>query len=262
MCIKFVLSIAAVICIVSCHTIDRNNSSGTSEAVNAADTTFVYRARTVSVSQTGSLMLYKPVFNGGLDLLCEYDCHPTEGDERVFVAAGAYTKSYNWSKLDHDLIAGPHIDDKFYEGYDEPANSGAFYYLHTEKRWDFVHDDYRQCLRDISETGACVAFSQVMLLSDREICSIHPRAKPNKLRHRRALCDINHELYIVDSKYKVSMFEFARLLKTIGVIDGLYMDMGSMRYSAYREFDGLEWVEIHPRNRFTKYCSNYLVFYR
>ena len=250
MSIRFVLSIAAAMCIVSCHNIGPTNSP------------FVYPDQTVIVSQTGSLKLYKPVFNGGIELLCEYDCHPTEGDDRVFVAAGAYTKSYNWSELDHALIAGPHIDDKFYEGYDEPANSGAFYYLHSEKRWGFVHDGYRQFLRDISETGECVAFSQVMLLSDREICSIHPRANPNKLRHRRAICDVNHELYIVDSKYKVTLFEFAECLKTLGAINALYMDMGSMRYSAYREFDGGGWVEIHPRNRMTKYCSNYLVFCR
>lgn len=35
-----------------------------------------------------------------------------------------------------------------------------------------------------------------------------------------------------------------------------------MRYSAYKEFASGEWTEIHPRNRVTKYCSNYLVFYR
>ena len=263
MSIKFVLSIIVTICIVSCHTIGRNNSTGTSEAVNTADTTFAYHAQTVIISQTGSLRLYKPIFNGGLVLLCEYDCKPTEGDDCVFVAAGAYTKSYDWSKFDHGLIAGPHINDKFYEGYVEPANSGAFYYIHSEKRWGFVCEDFEQTLQDIAAAGEpCVGFSQVMLLSEGEVCSIHSRSNPSKLRHRRAICDINHELYIVDSKYKVTLFEFAECLKTLGAINALYMDMGSMRYSAYREYDGGEWVEIHPRNRLTKYCSNYLVFYR
>lgn len=46
----------------------------------------------------------------------------------------AYTKSYTWSKFDHNLIAGPHIDGEFYEGYTEDANSGAFYYIHSSKK--------------------------------------------------------------------------------------------------------------------------------
>ena len=58
------------------------------------------------------------------------------------------------------------------------------------------------------------------------------------------------------------MSEFAKCLKAIGVIDGLYMDMGSMKYSAYKEFAEGDWTEIHPRNSKTKYCSNYLVFNR
>lgn len=56
----------------------------------------------------------------------------------------AYTKSYTWSKFDHNLIAGPHIDGEFHEGYTEDANSGAFYYIHSSKKWDFVYNGYGQ----------------------------------------------------------------------------------------------------------------------
>ena len=261
--VLLVLSTASAMCMVSCQNRHQENVTMASEPAKTADITSVCQDQTVIVSETDCLKLYKPVFNGGIELLCEYDCHPTEADNRVFVAAGAYTKSYNWSKFEHSLIAGPHIDDKFYEGYDEPANSGAFYYVHSERRWAFVHDGFAKALREVSAVkGQCVGFSQVMLLSGGEMCDIHPRSNPNKLRHRRALCNINHELYVVDSKNKISMSEFAKCLKAIGVIDGLYMDMGSMKYSAYKEFAEGDWIEIHPRNSKTKYCSNYMVFNR
>ena len=186
----FLLGVAAGMSFISCRNVSQ------CDVTSVSDTTVI-------VSETDSLKLYKPLFEGGIKLLSEYDCRPTDGDDHVFVAAGAYTKSYTWSKFDHNLIAGPYIDDKFYEGYEEPANSGAFYYVHSEKRWGFVYDGYAQALRDLSAAGVpCMAFSQVMLVSGGEVCGIHPRSNPNKLRHRRAICNINDELYIVDSRRK------------------------------------------------------------
>ena len=55
------------------------------------------------------------------------------------------------------------------------------------------------------------------------------------------------------------MYEFAKCLKVARVFHGLYM--GNMKYSAYKTTYGYEWIEIHPRNPLTKYCSNYIVFY-
>ena len=244
----FLLSVAAGMSFISCRNVSQYDVASVSDT-------------TVIVSETDSLKLYKPLFEGGIKILSEYDCRPTEGENHVFVAAGAYTKSYNWSKFDHGLIAGAHIDGKFHEGYVEPANSGAFYYIHSDKRWGFVYEGYEQMLRDISAADTLsVGFSQVMLVSDGEVCGIHPRSNPTKLRHRRAICSFNDELYIVDSKHKITIFDFAQCLKASGVTDALYMDMGGMKYSAYREYAGGEWIEIHPRNRKTKYCTNYVVF--
>ena len=257
------LCVAAGMCFMSCRNGHTSGADAAPEATMPSDSMSVCKDRTVIVSETDSMWLYKPVFNGGVELLCEYDCHPAEGNDRIFVAAGAYTLTYSWSEFDHGLIAGPHVAGQFYEGYDEPAISGAFYYINSEKRWGFVHDGYEKTLREMSASqGQCVGFSQVMLISDGEICNIHPRTNPNKLRHRRAICEIDNDLYIVDSKHKITLFEFTESLKALGVENGLYMDMGRMRYSAYKEFASGEWTEIHPRNRVTKYCSNYLVFYR
>ena len=133
----------------------------------------------------------------------EYNCEPAVSENRIFVAAGAYTKKYGWTEFADTLVAGPYVDGKYYDGYFEPANSGAFYYVHSARRWGFVHHGYEQVLRDIAkneEDGT--AFSQVMLVYNGSVCSIHRRANPNTPNLRRAICDIDGELYIIDSKYK------------------------------------------------------------
>lgn len=260
--LALILDVVFILCLTSCRSNDVNRmvlepvqECHVAQSVDSKDTVVV-------VSETPDLILYKPLFYGGVSLECEYDCHPAVGDNRIFVAAGAYTKSYDWSEFHHGLIAGKHVDGDFYDGYAEPANSGAFYYVNSARRWGFAYHGYEQILRDISKSeGSGVAFSQVMLVYNGSACSIHPRANPYKLRHRRAICDIDNELYIVDSKKKMSMFDFAECLKDIGVFHALYMDMGSMKYSAYKKFYGDKWIEIHPRTPLTKYCSNYLVFY-
>lgn len=56
------------------------------------------------------------------------------------------------------------------------------------------------------------------------------------------------------------MYEFARSLKAAGVTNALYMDMGSMKYSAYKPARDTGWTEIHASNSRTQYCSNYQVF--
>lgn len=221
--------------------------------------TVLHHDTTVVITETDSLKLYKPIFYGGIGLCCDCGENPPMGDNPVFVAAAAYTKSYNWTKFNHNLIAGPHIDSEYHEGYNCEANSGAFYYVHSSGRWDFVYRGYRETLRDLDGKGS--GFSQVMLVFNGSICKIHKEAKPDSKRLRRAICDIDNELYIIDSKHPMTMSGFAMLLKNAGAFHALYMDMGSMRFSAYKEHYEGDWTEIHPRNSKSRYATNYLVFY-
>lgn len=221
--------------------------------------TVQYRDTTVIVTETDSLKLYKPIFYGGIGLCCGCGDNPPMGDNPVFVAAAAYTKSYNWIKFNHDLIAGPHIDSEYHEGYNCQANSGAFYYVYSANRWDFVYHGYRETLRALDGKGS--GFSQVMLVFNGSICKIHKEAKPESKRLRRAICDIDNELYIIDSKNPMTIPDFATLLINAGAFHALYMDMGGMRFSAYKEHLESDWIEIHPRNPKSRYATNYLVFY-
>lgn len=222
------------------------------EAVQQQDTTVI-------ITETDSLKLYRPIFYGAIGLCCGCGENPPMSFNHVFVAAAAYTKSYNWTKFNHNLIAGPHIDSEYHEGYNCEANSGAFYYVDSSRRWDFVYHGYRETLRDLDGKGP--GFSQVMLVFNGSVCKIHKEAKPESKRLRRAICDIDNELYIIDSKNPITMPDFATLLINAGAFHALYMDMGSMRFSAYKEHFEADWTEIHPRNPKSRYATNYLVFY-
>lgn len=221
--------------------------------------TVLHHDTTVVITETDSLKLYKPIFYGGIGLCCGCGENPPMRFNHVFVAAAAYTKSYNWTKFNHNLIAGPHIDSEYHEGYNCEANSGAFYYVDASRRWDFVYRGYRETLRDLDGKGS--GFSQVMLVFNGSVCKIHKVAKPDSKRLRRAICDIDNELYIIDSKHPMTMPAFAALLKNAGAFHALYMDMGSMCFSAYKEHFEADWTEIHPRNARSRYSTNYLVFY-
>ena len=142
---------------------------------------------TVVITKTDSLKLYKPIFYGGIGLCCDCGENPPMSYNHVFVAAAAYTKSYNWTKFNHNLIAGPHIDSEYHEGYNCQANSGAFYYVHSSRRWDFVYHGYRETLRDLDGKGS--GFSQVMLVFNSSVCKIHKEVKPDSKRLQKARAD-------------------------------------------------------------------------
>ena len=255
----FILNLVLILCLMSCG---GNNQHTVVRSQENSDIQHIPTDTTVIVSETDSLVLYKPIFWGGIWMEREYNCEPAVTNNRIFVAAAAYTQKYDWTEFADTLVAGPYVDGKYYDGYFEPANSGAFYYVHSARRWGFAHHGYEQVLRDIAkneENGT--AFSQVMLVYNGALCPIHDRAKPYQSILRRAICDIDNELYIIDSKYEMNMFEFAKCLKSARVFHGLYMNMGCMNYSAYKTSYEGEWIEIHPRNPLTKYCSNYIVFY-
>ena len=66
--------------------------------------TVLHHDTTVVITETDSLKLYKPIFYGGIGLCCDCCENPPMGDNPVFVAAAAYTKSYNWTKFNLEKL--------------------------------------------------------------------------------------------------------------------------------------------------------------
>ena len=252
-----IISLAATISLIASFSVSctcHEQEEGTSEQVNTGDTTVV-------VSEVDGLVFYKPTKNADIELCCGYNDMPPKDTDAILFVAAAYTRTYGQTSYSHDLVGGPHLSNGYFEGYDCPANSGAFYYTPADGKWGFVRDNVTEVFKGIASTNEkCSGFCQVMLLYNGQECHIAPEAKPAKRAIRRALCELNNELYVIDSKREVSMYKFVESLKNAGVSNALYMDMGSMKYSAYRPKTDAQWVEIHKPNSRTRYCSNYLLF--
>jgi hypothetical protein len=87
-----------------------------------------------------------------------------------------------------------------------------------------------------------------------------PKTLPVKRHIRRALCDMHNKLVVVESKNKLTLEEFSNELLESGVHSAIYLDMGAMSYSVWREYSNDSIMIIHPVNNMTKFATNYLRF--
>lgn len=180
------------------------------------------------------------------------------GDSTVLAVAAAYTKKYHWSEFNHMLIAGSHAGGgKPYEGYRCPENTGAFIY--ANKHWSFINRDIDKRICEVSGISDACAFAQTMLVYEGKAQQI-PKTLPSKRYIRRALCDIHNKLVVVESKNMLTLDEFSNELVLSGVYSAIYLDMGSMSYSVWREYSNESIKTIYPVNNMTKYATNYLRF--
>ena len=124
--------------------------------------------------------------------------------------------------------------------------------------WEFVQGDYSAALdRAASQDG--MGFGQASI--------IHKGLRVAQLwrsgvNHYRALCEKQGQLCIVDSREAVEYSDFVDMLERYGVNEALYLDMGAgWNHSWWRDADGTV-HEIHPRLDKSRYCTNWIVFYR
>ena len=156
------------------------------------------------------------------------------------------------------MIAGNHVSNgRFYEGYECPENTGAFIYANNH--WSFINRDIDKRISEVSGILDACAFAQTMLVYEGKVQQI-PNTLPSKRYIRRALCDMHNNLIIVESKVKLTLEEFSDELVKSGVYSAIYLDMGAMNYSVWREYSNDSIKTLHPFNNMTKYATNYLRF--
>lgn len=99
-------------------------------------------------------------------------------------------------------------------------------------------------------------FQQVLLLFDFKIieCTLFK----NNLNLRRALVEINNHFYLVESKNKMTILNFQKLLYSINVKNAIYLDMGTYSEGWYRNDNKI--FTIGETMTQTKRQSNWLVF--
>ena len=104
-----------------------------------------------------------------------------------------------------------------------------------------------------------MGFGQAIIIHDGE--SIRPLWREGTNRYR-ALCEKDCRLCIVDSRDEVTYERFVALLEAFAPTHALYMDMGAgWNHSWWRDSDG-KVHEIHPVAEKSRYCTNWITFYK
>lgn len=208
----------------------------------------------VRVDTTDDLLAYYPQFSR-IGLVC--GVMPCQSDaEVIFCAEAAFTHEL-LEEFAHNNIDGDHVSDgKRYVGAQCKDNSGAF--ISWGKQWEFVQGDYSTALDRAAEQGG-MGFGQASIIH--QGVTVQPLWRGG-VNFYRALCDKDGQLCIVDSRQAVEYHQFVSMLEGYGVTEALYLDMGAgWNHSWWRSDDG-QAHEIHPRAEKSRYCTNWITFYR
>lgn len=202
------------------------------------------------------LIVYYPQFSR-IDLVCE--TMPSKQDTNViFCAEAAFTHEL-LDEFAHSNIDGDHVSSgQRYKGAKCHDNSGAFAWF-GDSTWEFVHGEYGELLDSVAAAGG-MGFGQAIIIHDGE--SIRPLWRDNTVTQYRALCEKDGRLCIVDSRKKVEYEKFVTLLEQFAPTHALYMDMGDgWNHSWWRDGKG-KVHEIHPVDKKSRYCTNWITFYK
>ena len=210
--------------------------------------------------ETKDFVFYEPsIERVQLQVNSERDSLVYAGLSRALVVAAAYTEKYGWKEFSHKLIAGDHVvDGKLYEGYDCQENTGAFIY--ANRHWSFTNQNIAEAMLDAALYKNSCAFQQTMLVHQNRLIDIPSKLSVTKTV-RRALCDYQNRLVVIDSKNELTLGQFASKLQEEGVYSALYLDIGDQSYSLWREYPDSTMLAIHPASDSTRYATNYLVFH-
>lgn len=204
----------------------------------------------VRVEEHAEFIAYYPNFtNIGL----AFETMPNGSDGNgVFCCEAAFTGKLLKS-FSHSNIAGNHVNNGvYYKGYSCPQNTGAFVYYNG--LWVFAMGDYNKFLEEAAQNGG-MGFGQAMIIYNGE------KLKPWRTNSNiyRALCEKDNQLFIVESIKPVLYESFVNMLSDFGVVNAIYLDMGSgWNYAWYRDVDG-RINYLHKKTH--SYTTNWLVFY-
>jgi SanA protein len=209
-------------------------------------------AEYVTVIDTCGLRVYYPHYST-INLVC--DSMPSKRDRDVILFAEAAFTGELLDEFKHSNIAGDHVTKgKRERGYRCKRNTGAFVYYDGKTK--FVYQNFSSELDSAAIHGGCGFSQEMMIHIGKEVPHARKNANSNEFR---ALCDINGQLAVVDTKGVMTIGNFISNLLSIGATEALYLDMGpGWNYSWYRDANGTP-VEIHSGR--TKYATNWITFY-
>ena len=253
--LRFLIPVLAVLLLCCCHgntskqTMDNNDTISQTALVSIDDTT------------VNGLIVYYPLYSR-IDLVCAQ--MPSQQDTSiVFCAEAAFTHEL-LDEFAHSNIDGDHVSGgKRYKGAQCEDNRGACAWF-NDSTWEFINGEYSELLDSVAAAGG-MGVGQAIIIHEGE--SIRPlwREKYDNnatKTHFRALCEKDGKLCVVDCRDEVSYDKFVALLEEFGPRYALYMDMGTgWNHSWWRDAEG-KVHEIHPVAEKSRFCTNWITFYK
>lgn len=250
------LCVAIIVFIVGDGCTGKKGSVGpdslTNDSTSEIDTiSRIKEEQLVEISDTFNLRIYHPKYST-VDFVTE-DIPSKTDSTVIFVAAAAFTAGTPEERAQGE-IAGDYVSGGLKgKGYVCERNNGAFVYYNGQPK--FIHKNYSDELDRAAENGGS-GFAQEMMIHNGLIV---PHTRPDdNVSNFRALCLINGNLVIADSKGYVEFRDFINSLLKAGATEALYLDMGGWDYSWYRDEYG-EPVDIHPE---MSGQTNWITFYK
>ena len=214
-----------------------------------------------------NIRVYTPHFKR-IDLRCG-SMPSKEEEDVIFVAEAAFTEA----KLDtfaHSNIDGNHVaSGVWYEGArcvetpDKVGNTGGFVWY--DGKYEFFADttSAEEGLLRAAEHGG-MGFCQEAIIHKGEYVPNARTENPrfNRVENFRVLAELDGTLCVIENIEPVQFSEFLSNLQILQPTEALYMDMGSgWNHSWYRQEDN-SIEEIHPIHFKSRYCTNWITFYR
>lgn len=109
---------------------------------------------------------------------------------------------------------------------------------------------------EASFKGGC-GFAQDMMIHNGQV--INYSLGRSSITEFRALCLLNNNLAVIDSKGKVAFGDFVSSLSNLGVQEAIYLDMGDWKHSWYRADKGNA-KDIYGNPN--KFATNWVTFYK
>ena len=223
--------------------------------------------------ETLSVRVYYPHFSR-VDLSC--GVMPSQDDALVIFCCEASFTEALLDSFAHTNIDGNHVSHGVWyrgaecvETADHVGNTGGFVWYSEAKagngKWEFFADTLaaEDALLKSAVNGG-MGFRQEAIIHKSEyvpnVRTTNPRF--NRVEHFRVLAQLDGKLCVIDNIEQMRFSDFLDRLLDIGVEEALYLDMGAgWNHSWYRQSDGSV-CEIHPRAAKSRYCTNWLTFYR
>lgn len=232
--------------VLSCNNSDSEKNTN-EDKEGCIDTTTL-----VEVIPNETLLILKPNFSR-IDLVCGKMLQKSDSSVILFAEA-AYTGEL-LKEFNHRNIAGDHVSNgKRENGFRCKRNTGAFVFY--KGKWKFCCEPYSDDL-DIAAKNGGAGFAQEMIILDGK--QMKTTRKDSNKNQFRALCELKGNLCIIESKRHITFGDYRKALKTCGVKNAIYLDMGGgWNYAWYRP-NRKEIIDLHKHTH--NYCTNWITFY-